>query len=121
VYAVLQAVLPALSWRDDPFGEYVGYAAVIIALYSKLVLLVVVEWARDKYRVQYFMLRARQIYLDERRGKQHHWFAYQARELYHPTSEEESPVARNGPGDSGSTADQTNVVSLSPRDKGIGG
>ena len=121
MYAVLQAVYPALSWRDDHFGEYVGYAVVIIALYSKVVLLVVVEWARDEYRIQYYMLRARQIYVQERKSKQHDWFAYQARELYRPSiegdgSENNDPrMQRN----MAVSADPSKVVPLPPRDQKI--
>jgi len=80
-YAVLQAVFPVLTEGKD---EYIGYGVVIIALYAKIVLLVIIEWMRDQYRIQYYMLRARQIWDDERESKQHEWFAFHAKELYEP-------------------------------------
>jgi len=119
MYAVLQAVFPALSWRDN-FGEYVGYAVVILALYSKVVLLMVIEWARDNFRIQYYMLRARQIYLEERKVKQHILFACLARELYCPSADA-VPAADSGAGGEGRSSigpvDPTNVVPLQPRDQ----
>jgi hypothetical protein len=89
-------------------------------LYSKVVLLIVVEWARDRYRIQYYMLRARQIYLEERRNEQHDWFAYQARELYHPSESDGTGRSGGNARKTDGTGEQTNVVPMAPREKGTG-
>ncbi|HEU5092072.1 MAG TPA: hypothetical protein VFT30_05260, partial [Nitrospira sp.] len=78
LYVVVQPVFPAVT---APADDRVGYALVLVALYAKIVLLVVVEWMRDTYRILYFMLRSAEISDD---GKVHEEFAQTATDAFGP-------------------------------------
>jgi hypothetical protein len=55
VYVILQPVFAVITSNEY---QNLSYLMVLIALYTKIVLLVVVEWKRDKHRILYFMTRA---------------------------------------------------------------
>jgi hypothetical protein len=50
LYVVQQPVFAVIT-SDEPMVERITYLLVLLALYTKFVLLVVVEWKRDNYRI----------------------------------------------------------------------
>jgi hypothetical protein len=82
-YSIQQPLFAALT-INDPLIPTTGLPLAVMALYGKCLLIFVIEFARAKYRILYFMWRAPQIDEEERTLRTYDEFVFFAQKTFDP-------------------------------------
>jgi hypothetical protein len=81
LFAVIQPVFPVLTAQGDDLSRGIAYAAAFVALYAKVILLIVIEWLRDRHGILYYMVNQARLFDDERERRMSESFQLMADSL----------------------------------------
>jgi hypothetical protein len=93
LFAVIQPVFPVLTAQPDTVNSGIAYIAAFVALYAKIILLVTIEWMRDRYGILYYMVNVAKIFDDEREKRMGESFQVVAEALLATNDDGERNVA----------------------------